>query len=136
MTKDTKIGLFDFLNSINNKNTNIMVSDEDEKSYSSFMVNRGLSYYPDTVLQANLMNMNYHLDNRLQYDFLRTSVSKKKRYSKWFKNNEDACLKIISEWYGCSMQKAKEYKNLLNEKDINTLSELIDHGGFKRKKKK
>jgi hypothetical protein len=134
--KSTKTGLFEYLNSINTGRSDIMVTDEDEKSYPGFMVNRGLSYYADTVLHANLMNVNHQLDPRLQYDFLRTSVTKKKRFSKWFKKDETKELEIISEWYKCSKQKAKEYRVLLNDEDINTLSELIDHGGFERKKKR
>lgn len=134
--KGTKTGLFEYLNSINTGRSDIMVTDEDEKSYPGFMVNRGLSYYADTVLHANLMNVNHQLDPRLQYDFLRTSVTKKKRFSKWFKKDETKELEIISEWYKCSTQKAKEYRVLLNDEDINTLSELIDHGGFERKKKR
>lgn len=134
--KSTKTGLFEYLNSINTGRSDIIVTDEDEKSYPAFMVNRGLSYYADTVLHANLMNVNHQLDNRLQYDFLRTSVTKKKRFSKWFKKDETKELEIISEWYKCSTQKAKEYRVLLNDEDINTLSELIDHGGFERKKKR
>jgi hypothetical protein len=114
----------------------IMTSEEDEKAYNAFMVNRGLSYFPDTVLQANLMNMNHHSDNRFQYDFLRSSVRKKKRYSKWFKNSEDKDLAIISEWYDCSTQKAKEYRNILSDEDVVAISEMIDRGGFQRKKAK
>ena len=128
--------LFDYLNNINNSMKDIMTSEEDEKAYNAFMVNRGLSYFPDTVLQANLMNMNHHADNRFQYDFLRSSVRKKKRYSKWFKNSEDKDLAIISEWYDCSTQKAKEYRNILSDEDVVAISEMIDRGGFQRKKAK
>jgi hypothetical protein len=128
--------LFDYLNNINTGNGNIMTTVDDEKAYSAFMVNRGLSYFPDTVLQANLMNIHHHTDNRLQYDFLRSSIRKKKRYSKWFKNSEDQTLTVITEYYNCSMQKAKEYSNILSDEDIKAISEMIDRGGFSRKKAK
>ena len=46
-----------------------MVDDVAEKAYTSFMVNRGLSYFPDTILFANEMNVHHHIDHRLQFDF-------------------------------------------------------------------
>ena len=71
---DTTLNPFDFLNSINHKKDDIMVDDEAEKGYSPFMVTGVVSYHQDTVLLANEMNMNSHLDHRLQYDFLRTAI--------------------------------------------------------------
>ena len=38
--------------------------------YSSFIVNRGLSFFMDTIFQVNEMNRNHHLDSRLQFDYL------------------------------------------------------------------
>jgi len=37
---------FDYLNAINTTKKDIMVDDVAEKAYTSFMVNRGLSYFP------------------------------------------------------------------------------------------
>ena len=56
---------FDYLNAINTTKKDIMVDDVAEKAYASFMVNRGLSYFPDTILFANEMNVNHHIDHRL-----------------------------------------------------------------------
>ena len=47
---------FDYLNSINYTKEDIMVDDISEKKYNAFMVNRGLSYFYDTVIIANEMN--------------------------------------------------------------------------------
>ena len=44
---------FDYLNSINDTKQDLMVDDITEKQYNAFMVNRGLSYFPDTVAVAN-----------------------------------------------------------------------------------
>ena len=64
-----KMNPFDYLNAINTTKKDIMVDDIAEKGYNSFMVNRGLSYFADTVLYANEMNKHHHLDGRLQFDF-------------------------------------------------------------------
>ena len=61
---------FEYLNSINYTKKDIMTDDIAEKDYNSFMINRGLSYFNDTVAIANEMNIQHHLDNRLQFDLL------------------------------------------------------------------
>ena len=92
---------FDFLNEINYGKKNIMIDDITEKQYNSFMVNRGLSYFKDTVVIANEMNINHHLDNRLQFDFLINIIRRKRRFSKWNKPQIVDDLDVIKEYYGC-----------------------------------
>lgn len=123
---------FDYLNTINTSKKDIMVDDIAEKDYNAFMVNRGLSYFADTVLMANEMNINHHLDSRLQFDFLINIVKKKKRFSKWLKANELENLEVIKEYYGYSDEKAKSVLSLFNDEDINELKNRIYKGG-KRK---
>ncbi len=123
---------FDYLNAINTSKKDIMVDDIAEKDYNAFMVNRGLSYFADTVLMANEMNVNHHLDSRLQFDFLINIVKKKKRFSKWLKANEIENLRVIKEYYGYSDEKAKSVLSLFNDEDINELKNRIYKGG-KRK---
>ena len=130
------MNFFDYLNNINNSENDIMHTEDDRKAYNSYMINRGLSYFPDTVLQANLMNMNYHTDVRLQYDFLRSSVRKKKRFSKWFKAEKQDNLQMIADYYNCSLQKAKDYVSLLSAQDINTIKDRMDCGGVGLRKNK
>ena len=71
---------FDYLNSINLTKQDIMVDDICEKAYNSFMVNRGLSYFADTVVIANEMNRHHQTDNKLQYQF---RISQSSRCSPW-----------------------------------------------------
>ena len=53
---------FEFLNAINFTKKNVMSDPENEKYYNSFIINRSLSYFPDTVAIANEMNKYHHLD--------------------------------------------------------------------------
>ena len=76
---------FEYLNAINNTKKDIMIDDLAEKQYNSFMINRGLSYFQDTALIANEMNVNHHVDNRLQFQFFINIIRPRKRFSKWFK---------------------------------------------------
>ena len=123
---------FDFLKSINTTKKNIMVDDIIEKEYNAFIINRGLSFFPDTILYANEMNLNHHLDSRLQYDFLINIIKKKKRFTKWVKPQEIANLEIVKEYYGYSDEKAKSVLSLLNNVQIEELKQRIYKGG-KRK---
>ena len=54
---------FDYSNSINFTKEDIMVDDIAEMQYAPFIVNRTLSYFPDTVAIANELNRYHHLDN-------------------------------------------------------------------------
>ena len=123
---------FDFLKSINTTKKNIMVDDIIEKEYNAFIINRGLSFFPDTILYANEMNLNHHLDSRLQYDFLINIIKKRKRFTKWVKPQEIANLEIVKEYYGYSDEKAKSVLSLLNNEQIEELNKRIYKGG-KRK---
>jgi hypothetical protein len=120
---------FDYLNAINTTKKNIMVDDISEKAYLPFMVNRGLSYFPDTILFANEMNLNHHIDSRLQFDFFINIIKKKKRFSKWAKPMEIENLELIKEYYGYSNEKAKSVMSLLNDDQINELKLRIYKGG-------
>lgn len=122
---------FEFLNDINYGKSNIMVDDITEKAYNAFMVNRGLSYFNDTVLMANEMNLNAHLDNRLQFDFLINIVRKKKRFSKWAKAQISDDVEVVKEYYGYSNEKAKQALTLLTSEHINELKKKVYKGGRK-----
>ena len=60
---------FDYVNSINYTKKDIMVDEESEKQYNSYIINHSLSYFQDTILLANEMNRYHHLDNKLKYSF-------------------------------------------------------------------
>ena len=122
---------FEFLNDINYGKKYIMIDDLVEKDYNSFMVNRGLSYFNDTVLMANEMNINHHLDNRLQFDFLINMIRKKTRFSKWNKPQIIDDLDVIKEYYGYSNKQAKAVHNLLSSDKIGELRKKVYKGGKK-----
>ena len=124
---------FDYLNAINTTKKDIMVDDVAEKAYASFMVNRGLSYFPDTILFANEMNVNHHIDHRLQFDFFINIIKKKKRFSKWMKPQDIENLELIKTYYGYSNDKAKSILSLLDNKQIEELKQRINQGGKSRK---
>ena len=122
---------FEFVNAINYTKKNIMIDDITEKAYAPYMVNRQLSYFPDTVLAANEMNRNHHLDNRLQFDFFINIIRKRKRFSKWYKPETIIDLDAVKKYYGYSNEKARQVLTLLSPEHINELKRKVTTGGRK-----
>ena len=122
---------FEFLNSINHTKKDVMVDDMTEKSYNSFMINRSLSYFQDTVALANVMNQYHHCDNKLQYHFLINIIRKRKRFSKWIKPDLDSDIEVVKQYYGYSNEKAKQVLSLLSPEQIKTIKQKVSKGGRK-----
>ena len=122
---------FAYLNAINYTKQDVMVDDISEKQYNAFMVNRGLSYFNDTVLMANEMNQHAHLDNRLQFDFLINIVRKKKRFSKWAKAQTSSDVEVIKEYYAYSNEKARQISDLITSDQMEELKKKVYKGGRK-----
>jgi preprotein translocase subunit Sec63 len=120
---------FELIKSISSTKKDIL---ENEKDYNAFMVNRGLSYFPDTVIYANEMNKYHHLDGRLQFDFLINIVRKRNRFSKWNKSVESESINTIKEYYGYSNEKARDVLPLLSNEHLKIIRRKIQHGGIQR----
>ena len=92
------------------------------------MSNKSLSYFTDTVLHANEMNRYAHLDNRLQYEYYLNAVRKRKRFSRWDKNNKSEKFDLIKEYYGYTERKVNEVMDLISDKELEQIKELVDTG--------
>jgi hypothetical protein len=125
------VNFFDFLNSINDSKEDLLKKDPlSEKDYNSFMVNRGLSYFGDTILYANEMNSRTDIPKKWQYEFYLYGIKKKRRFSKWHKkdvNGED--LKLVMQEYQYSTKRALEVLSLLTEKQLQVIREKHNTGG-------
>ena len=122
---------FDFINSINNTKVDLIAEDPlNEAQYSQFLVNRSLSYFPDSVMYANEMNRHPTIPKKWQFHFLLNSVTKKKRYSKWAKKDADTKpIRLIMEYYGYSSEKAKEALRILSSDQLKIIEEKLQKGG-------
>ena len=120
---------FELIKSISSTKKDIL---ENEKDYNAFMVNRGLSYFPDTVIYANEMNRFHHLDSRLQYQFLINTIRKRNRFSKWNKSIESENINAIKQYYGYSNEKARDVLPLLSNEHLKIIRRKIQHGGIQR----
>ena len=127
--KKPAISPFDFANAINHSKQNLIVDDWSEKQYNAWIVNKSMSYGADTVIYANEMNSRPHLDRRLQFDFLINTVRPRKRFNKWLKPETVEVLSTIQEYYGYSIDKARQVLPLLSDLQLETLKNKLNKGG-------
>jgi hypothetical protein len=129
--------LGDILNSINLTKDVDLIDEYNKTDYVPFLINRGMSFYPETILHANFLNSNSHLDRILQYKYYLYSVKKKKRFSKWLSNSKTPeKILIISKFYGISINKAKEITDMITSEDLDNMKNYLDTGGTKRSSRK
>jgi hypothetical protein len=118
--------LGDFLTAINYSKESLFDGDDlAEKEYVPFIINRCLSYFPDTIFYSNEMNRLNQIEKRLHFDYLRFSVRKRKRFSKWFKEEKYKDLELIKKVYGYSNKKAKDILSIISEEDIQKIRDMI-----------
>ena len=124
--------LKDWLNSINFNKDNLIEEDpESISSYPPYIVNRCLSGTLDSVLFANEMNLNAHLDKDMQYSFLLYTLRKRKRFSPWLKKEQVDDLDLVKKHYGYSNEKAKVAVSLLTKTQIENIRNIHDMGGLR-----
>jgi hypothetical protein len=125
---------FDFVTGINLGKDVIRTSEnpeQTEKEYNPFLTNRALSYFVDTILYSNEMNMTTGLSSKMQFDYLLHSVRPKKRFSKWAKKVSIEDVSVITEYYKYSERRAMEVLTLLSDSHITAIKETLKKGGVK-----
>ena len=104
-----------------------------EKKYPTFIINRCLSMFYDTIMHSNEMNGLHFLPKRMQFHYFINSIRKKKRFGgKWLSQKKVKDLEVIKEYYGYSNQKAKEALNLLSDDQIEFIKIGLKKGGRKK----
>jgi hypothetical protein len=129
--ESTKLSPFDFLTSINEKKKMDFSDENTEKQYNPYMVNRGLSQSSDFVRYASLMDANYHLSKKMQFDFYYHIIPKNKKFNKWAKGELDKedVIELIMKKYSYSKKRAAEVVSLFNEDAIKSLKMRLNEGG-------
>lgn len=100
-----------------------------EKGYKPYLTNRSMSYFQDTILYANEMNLRSHLDNRPQYSYLLNTLRKRKRFAKWKKQEPDATVEMVMEYFGYGRAKAEQALRVLTDEQLTMIEVALDKGG-------
>ena len=129
----SEYSLTNYLVAINYTKEKLLDSDDKdwERKYPPFIVNKGLSYFPETVLYANEMNRLHHATKHMQFSFLLNSIRSRKRFSKWLRASKLKDIDVIKQYYGYSNKKASEALNVLTKSQIDYIKERLSKGGKK-----
>lgn len=123
---------FDYINAINS-GKDIMKDPDNPKlmedGYSPWYSNKSFSYFKDTVLYANEMNMNANLDNKMQFYYMLNSIRPAKRFAKWVKKQDSNDLDAVKEYFGYSNAKAAQALDILSSEQIHTIKIKLQKGG-------
>ena len=121
---------FDFINAITTTKEDLFKDPIANKDYNAFLVNHGLSYFQDTILWSNMMNMNHHMPNDMQFQFYINIITKKKRFNKWVKKEKDSnSFLLVKEYYGYSDEKTRQALDILSDDQIATIEQKLYKGG-------
>mgnify|MGYP000864050719 FL=1 len=125
--------LKDYLFSINQSKKNLLDGDaEATKAYPPFIVNKCFSSFMDTILYANEMNKNGHLDKKMQYDFYINTLTPRKRFSPWMKKQSLENLELVKEYYGFNHNKAVAALRILTNGDLENIKKMLNKGGHNK----
>ena len=123
-----KIDLWTIVNSINSSKE--MEWEDIEKLYEPYIINKAMSYFPDTILFADDMNKFYDLPKKLQYLYYINNVKPKKRFSKWAKKNNDESLDLVKKYFNYNDKKAEAALKILTTTQIKMIKEKQEIGGL------
>lgn len=116
---------FDFINSVTHNKKNLLKDSENnelaEKLYKPYLVNKGLSYFQDTIMFSNEINRLPLLENKLQYEFYLNSIRPLKRYAKWVKKVDSDDFEAVQEYYQLNNDKTIEALSLLSSDQISLI---------------
>ena len=85
----------------------------------------------DSIMYANEMNMNHHLNKELQYSFYLNSLRKRKRYSSWIRKDTIKDIEYVKTYYGYNNEKAEQALKILNKTQINFIKQKLETGASK-----
>lgn len=128
--------VWDFVEDILSKKKNLF-SEDTQKNYASYIVNRALSGHIDCVRLVQEINQRHSLDKDLQHDFLFYGIQKKHRSRvRWLKADKDEDVELLSEYYGYNKKLSEQVLPLHSKEDINFIKHSMRKGGTKSGKRK
>ena len=128
--------LKDYLNAINITKKRLMDSDDLtwEKKYPSFIINRCLSSFYDTIMHSNEMNGYHFLPKKMQFDYFINSIRERRRFGgRWLTQKKVKDLELVKEYYDYSNSQAKEALSILTNDQLENIKLNLEKGGRKRK---
>ena len=118
-------------NSITESKEYHVVEGHVEHKYVPWRTNRSLSNYPDTIMDASIMNMSAHLDSQLQFDYYFHSIRKRKRFFKRPKAEKDSDHHLVQDYYKYNNRRTEEALSILTKDQLQIIEKRKEKGGIR-----
>ena len=122
--------IFDWLKQINYQKAPVeSFSDKDWELFNSYMIHRFMSMNRDFIEVVNYVQELPPQEKRMIYNVYKEFIPKNNKWNKYIKSKNKQpnieLLKLLSEYWECSQQEAKQYKDLLeNDQILSILSQI------------
>lgn len=130
--------LFDYLGALNSTKEDLLRTDDPEiiKGFDPFMTRRGLAQSKDTLVAAEQMNLMHPITPWMQWNYALHTIPARKRYDKWSKKGSmDPDVKLLSEYFYISMEKASEYLRFLPKEVLAEIRSKVESSDSNAKAK-
>ena len=124
--------LGDILKSVNQSKEDIFKGEPEamvKKDYVPFTINKSLSYFADSILHANEMNLHPDLPATMQYHYMLRSLRPRKRFAYWTRPIDSKKIHAVMDHYGFSYRVAEEAMKTLPDHVVEQMMEEADVGG-------
>ena len=131
MKEKKPINLFGWLNEITLYKSPIeKFTEEDWKTFNTFMVNKYISMNPEYIEIANYLQKYSNSPKQQIYTMYKNIIPKKKVYLKWVGGNKKSqnteLVEKLSQYFLVSKRETKEYLDILHKSDVKNI--LISMG--------
>ena len=124
VNKNRTKNIFDFLEEITNKKSPVeSFTEEDwDKNFNSYMIHRFISFNPYYIEIANAAQILPPQNKKQIYSFYKEFIPKRKTWFKYIKplksDISEDLVSLISTYFECSKQEAREYIPILGSEQI------------------
>lgn len=119
------MSVFDVINNISEEEAK---KEFHKKDYVQYVINKGFSYFVDSILYVNEMNYRPNITNEQHYDYLHGSLRKKKRRSKWYKKVPNDDVQLVMEYYKYNQNDAEQALGILTDEQLGEIRRIINFG--------
>jgi len=123
--------IFDWLNQITyNKKEWDTFSEEDHKSFSTFIINRFLSMNKEWIEIVNMLQQyTIGMESKDVYNLYKNLIPKEKKFLRYIKGKKDKkynkdLIKILCDYFECSKSQVLEYIDLLSKDELKSVLRL------------
>lgn len=123
--------IWDYLSAVTQtKDVSVLRDETFNKDYVPFVINKMLGQHKDCVLAANMMNERPDTPKKAQFLFLLNTLRARfRRNEKSVKHTDPDDVGAVAEYYGCSMNHARDLVSLHTSDQLTIIHRRLDKGG-------